>query len=133
MSEWNKKISHFFEGRYGTDTLNMWIVGFSTLMSFLALITRTKLCSVFCLIFLFWFDFRMLSRNIQRREAENQKFEKLIQSVTNIFSRKKNDTQSETHVVFHCPKCGQKVRVPKGKGKISITCPKCSAEFVKRS
>jgi peptidoglycan/LPS O-acetylase OafA/YrhL len=64
--------------------------------------------------------FRSLSRNIYKRYEENRKFL--------VFFQKLKD---KDHRYYNCPRCRQQVRVPKGKGKISITCPKCREKFIK--
>lgn len=78
--------------------------------------------------------FRMLSRNIQRRRSENDKFirywwpvkTKIKRSIEKIKSRK-------THKFFNCPSCRNTLRVPRGKGKLQITCPKCGERFIKKT
>ena len=65
--------------------------------------------------------FRMFSRNLNARAAENRRY-------CAIIHRRK-----ATHRIFKCPNCAQKIRVPKGKGKICIKCPKCRIEFIKKT
>jgi ribosomal protein L37AE/L43A len=78
--------------------------------------------------------FRVFSRNINKRYAENQKFANArYRMVVERNRRKKERAQSGTYKFFSCPTCNQRVRVPKGRGKICITCPKCRSEFTKRS
>ena len=77
--------------------------------------------------------FRTYSRNIYKRRAENDKFLSLIQPVKkriNIIKSNKND---KMHKYFLCPNCKQTVRVPRGRGQITITCPKCKQKFDKKS
>jgi hypothetical protein len=73
-------------------------------------------------ILMIWAIFRMLSRNTYKRYQENRKF---LQ-----FTGRMKDRE---HRYFDCPKCRQMVRVPRGKGKISITCPRCREKFVKKT
>ena len=89
--------------------------------------TTLNLIAVAVLIYSY---FRIFSRNIARRQAENQKFLKITAPVRSLFGKKSAD---KTHRIFSCPKCGQKMRVPMGKGKIEITCPNCRNKFIKRS
>lgn len=77
-------------------------------------------------------DYRALSRNISARRAENARYEQMVRDLKEKIHPSGAD---KTHRVFICPNksCGQKIRVPKGKGKIEITCPKCGEKFVKRT
>jgi hypothetical protein len=78
--------------------------------------------------------YRMLSRNHTKRYAENQKFCAFRYRMTVKWSKRKKEwSQRKYYRFFKCPDCKQKVRVPKGRGKICITCPKCRREFLKRS
>ena len=117
-------LRRFMEGRYGTDKLNMAILlaglGCSVLASLLpgALLKLTfTTVSYVCMFFAI---FRTLSRNIYKRYEENRKFL--------LFFQKLKD---KDHRYYNCPRCRQQVRVPKGKGKISITCPKCREQVIK--
>ena len=81
---------------------------------------------------LFYSLFRIFSRNIQARYRENEKYLQIKGKATNFFAVKKSHfAQRKNYRFYRCPKCGQQVRVPKGKGHIRITCPKCRAEFDK--
>mgnify|MGYP000175811789 FL=1 len=78
--------------------------------------------------------FRMLSRNIQKRYAENQKYLSMTAKIRQWFRKEKNMMeQRKTHHIYTCPSCGQKIRIPRGKGKIEIDCPKCHTKFIKKS
>jgi cellulose synthase/poly-beta-1,6-N-acetylglucosamine synthase-like glycosyltransferase len=78
--------------------------------------------------------FRVFSRNISKRYAENQKFVNFRYRMVAARSRRKKErAQRGAYKFFSCPICKQRVRVPKGRGKICITCPKCRSEFTKRS
>jgi hypothetical protein len=78
--------------------------------------------------------FRILSRNIFKRKQENYKYLKIENSVVIWFKQKLNRAKdSKTHKYFTCPDCKQKLRVPRGQGKISVTCPKCKKSFKAKS
>ena len=78
--------------------------------------------------------FRMFSRNLAKRHAENQKFLNFRYERTVGWNRfKKRTAQRKDYRFFKCPSCKQRVRVPRGHGKIEITCPKCRTCFVKKS
>lgn len=84
-----------------------------------------------CLILCY---FRMFSKNIGKRYKEEQVFEGLRYSVTEKFRKYKfRIREKKEYHIYKCPNCGQKIRIPRGKGKISIHCPKCNTDFVKKS
>ena len=135
-----EKLARFMQGRYGNDKLNNFLMktflvefilyfllrgvsrGLSTLMYYLGFAT---------IIYVYY---RLLSRNIYKRASENQAFLNKTANIRNkINSQKSIIKQRKTHRIYKCPTCKQKVRVPKGKGKISIHCPKCDTYFIKRS
>ena len=117
-------LQRFMTGRYGTDKLNMAILCTGLVCSLLAsfvpgaLIKLAFTVASYALMILA--IFRTLSRNIYKRYEENRKFL--------LFFQKLKD---KDHRYYNCPRCHQQVRVPKGKGKISITCPKCREKFIK--
>ena len=116
----------FMSGRYGTDRLNMAILIAGLVASILSSVFRGKaVCLIFWLLsyaLMIWAIFRMLSRNTYKRYQENRKFLQLIDRFKDRDNR-----------YFDCPKCRQTVRVPRGKGKISITCPRCREKFVRKT
>ncbi len=78
--------------------------------------------------------FRVFSRNIPKRYAENQAFLSKTYKIRTFFQKQKNIWQQrKTHHIYTCPSCKQKIRIPKGKGKIEVRCPKCGTTFIKKS
>ena len=116
----------FMTGRYGTDKLGLALLGTALAMSLLGTLIKAPLVSVALSLayyaLMFWALFRMFSRNTYARYEENRKF-------LRFFDRLKD----REHRYFSCPKCSQPVRVPRGKGKIAITCPKCREKFIKKT
>ena len=119
-------LRNFMSGRYGTDRLNMVILCAGLVASLLSVWIKA---APFNLIFwalsyglMIWAIARTLSRNTYKRYQENRKF-------LQFFDRIKD----RQHRYFDCPKCRQMVRVPRGKGKIAITCPRCREKFVKKT
>ncbi len=116
----------FMAGRYGTDRLNMVVLGAGLAASFLSVLTTNpKLDLLFVALsygLMIWAICRTLSRNTYKRYQENRRF---LQFWGRIKDRE--------HRYFDCPKCRQMVRVPRGKGRISITCPKCHEKFVRKT
>ena len=117
----------FMAGRYGTDKLNIALLGAGVVLSMLSfLLSRVPvvglvlmLLSYGCLIITLM---RCFSRNTYKRYRENRKFLMFFQQF-----------KDKEHRYYDCPRCRQQVRVPRGKGKISITCPKCREKFIKKT
>lgn len=116
-------------GRYGQDQLGKFLNIAVIVLLVISLIfgfwlgVVSSVLYVLALALMVYNYYRMFSRQIYKRAAENQKF----------LNWKARLQQMKTHRFFQCPKCQTKVRVPKGKGKICITCPKCKEEFLKRT
>ena len=86
------------------------------------------------LLLIFYTYFRMFSRNIYKRAAENEKYMRILGSWRNKVANEKNlASQRKYYHFYKCPECGQRIRIPKGHGKIQIRCPKCNATFIRRS
>ena len=138
MNKLREMLAKFMYGRYGTDRLNMFLLIVLIVCAGLNLFVRNGYFSIVMsswetlLIVLIYY--RMFSRNIQKRYAENQKYLSLENKVKRFFGRTKyiQEQRKDFHI-YTCPQCRQKIRIPKGKGKISVRCPKCWAEFVKKS
>jgi predicted membrane protein len=129
-----ERIARFMQGRYGVDKLSQVMMGVALVCWVLSLITKWNIWSGLFFVLIIIVYVRMFSRNIPKRYAENQKFLVYYNKVAGKIQREKNlMKQRKTHHIYKCPSCKQKIRVPKGKGKISITCPKCRTEFIKRS
>ena len=78
--------------------------------------------------------FRILSRDVSKRYEENQKYVNFrYNAVVKWDKKKKRIAQRRNYRFYKCRMCRQEVRVPKGHGKIQITCPKCRETFIKRS
>ena len=120
-------------GRYGFDRFS----GFLSVTSLVLVLLGALFSAVLYwigLLFLGYCYFRILSRNIQKRYRENLKYLAVESKVTGWFStRQMRFKQRKQYHYYRCPHCGQQLRVPRGRGKISITCPKCSTQFIKKS
>ncbi|MBQ6831631.1 MAG: hypothetical protein IJO28_03245 [Oscillospiraceae bacterium] len=119
-------LRRFMIGRYGSDKLNIALLLTGVvlwLLSNFIPFTGVKLLLLLAYYFLMGLAiFRMLSRNTYKRYQENKKY---LQFIDRIKDRE--------HRYYDCPRCRQQVRVPRGKGKISITCPKCKEKFIKKT
>ena len=121
-------------GRYGADELSRFMLGVCLLLMLVTMIIRFPLLYLVALALLGVCYFRMFSRDFAKRSAENQKYRNIVAKVETFVSRKKRRAaQSKEYHIYKCPSCGQKIRIPRGKGKICITCPKCKHQFNKKS
>lgn len=133
-------LRRFMYGRYGgNDQLSvclfvLYLVVFVLSAIFRRTVAAPVLMAVGYVLVLIYF-FRCLSRNIYRRQAENQKFLRVWNPVKNYFRFLKLRFRERNGVkkLYRCPKCHQTIRVPRGRGKIAITCPKCRFEFIKKT
>jgi hypothetical protein len=120
-------LQRFMEGRYGTDKLNMAILCAACAIVLIYTFfvpegpVRLALWAVSYALMV-WAICRTLSRNTYKRYEENRKFLRFLEQL-----------KDRDHRYFDCPRCRQRVRVPRGKGKISISCPKCHEKFVKKT
>ena len=81
------------------------------------------------LVALVYLFFRLFSKNAARRQMENARFLALFRSVKEGFRGKKGIRTDGQYTYFRCPTCGQQMRIPRGVGKVKITCKGCSSEF----
>ena len=117
------KFNKFMQGRYGVDAFARFTMGVALVAIIISIFFPGgnrigALFDTIGLLVLLYTYYRMLSRDIQKRYAENEKYLAATAKPNHNYS---------------CPGCGQKIRIPKGKGKIEIECPKCHTKFVKRS
>ncbi|MBR6554971.1 MAG: hypothetical protein IKT90_02035 [Clostridia bacterium] len=131
MRNW---IVRFMEGRHGVDHYSRFLSIVSCVMLVLFMISRWQILWYMALFLLIYSYFRAFSRNRAKRQAENRKYLTVSYAVTSKFrARKQRMQQSKNHRFFPCPGCKAVMRVPRGKGKIEITCPQCGMKFVRKS
>ena len=121
-------------GRYGTDQLSFAMFIAALILNVISSLTGVILISSISAAVIVLGIFRILSRNIERRRAENMTFMRLWNKVRNYFRRQVDKLrQSRTFRFFKCPACKNNLRVPKGQGKIYVTCPRCGERFIKKT
>ncbi len=122
----NRRARHFMTGRYGTDKMNMGLLGAGLVLCLAAMIIRIPQVDLALTALsyglMFWAIFRTFSRNTYKRYQENRRYLRFLERI-----------KDREHRYFDCPRCRQPVRVPRGKGKIAITCPKCKEQFIKKT
>lgn len=128
-----EKLYRFMQGRYGNDQFNRFLMIVTVICFILSLFGLSPFYVLGIILFVYAY-FRMFSRNIYKRSAENTAYLKYEYKVKQKISAFKRDMkQRKTHHIYKCPSCRQKIRIPRGKGKIEIRCPKCGQTFIKRS
>ena len=119
-------LRSFMAGRYGTDKLNTTILGAGLVVCLITMFVTVWPVNLALTAvsygLMFWAIFRCLSRNTYKRYQENRKYLQFLERI-----------KDREHRYFDCPRCRQPVRVPRGKGKIAITCPKCREKFIKKT
>ncbi len=117
-----EKLRRFMYGRYGSDQLTMLLLGIGVVLCLVGSFSRLYWLGFLAYVPLIWSIFRMYSRNIYKRQAENRRFMQFI-----------GRFRDRQHRYFACPRCRQRIRVPRGKGRIRITCPNCGERFEKKT
>ncbi len=129
-----EKFMRFMQGRNGVDDLSKALNVVILVLLILSIFTGWGFLYAIAFLLIIYMYFRVFSKNIPKRYAENQKYRNFRYDMTIKWNNKKKEwAQRKVYRFYRCPICKQKVRVPRGRGKICITCPKCRTEFVKRS
>lgn len=128
-----EKLQRFMMGRYGNDRFNQFLM--ITALIFIAIsMFGPNIFYTLALLLMIFVYYRMFSRQIAKRTAENQWYWQKEMKVRNWLQLRKRDiAQSKDYHIYKCPNCKQKLRVPRGRGKIAIRCRKCGTEFIKKS
>ena len=127
-------LRRFMAGRYGVDQLSIALLVFYLLLALVGQFTRLPVLTWLALLPLLLCWFRVFSRNSSKRYQENCVFLKYWNPVTLWFrNQKARFRDRKTHRYFKCHNCSNTLRVPKGRGKIQITCPVCRKEFIRKT
>lgn len=135
-----EKLFRFMQGRYGVlDALGKCLLLTGVILVFLVSVWFEDspagilfyLAGWGCLIAGY---FRILSRNVRKRYDENMKFVNKTAKIRSFLKKQKSMMeQRKDYHIYKCPECRQKIRIPRGKGRIEIRCPKCGRTFIKKS
>ena len=132
-----EKLAKLMYGRYGVDQLGRAMLIFALVLCVLSLFVPRRLSGIIyyiSLILIILMYIRMFSKNIQKRYQENNKYLSLKASFLRKFQREKEIfSQRRFYHFYRCPRCRQRIRIPRCKGRIEIRCPKCSQTFIKKS
>ena len=129
-----ERLQQFMYGRYGMDGLGQFITWTAIACMLLSVFIGRGILNTVALVLLVWGYFRMFSRNTQKRYQENCTYYRYVNRVRDYVNRQKSYmVQRRTHHIYKCPQCKQKIRIPKGKGRVAIRCRRCGTEFIKNS
>lgn len=129
-----QKFQNFMSGRYGVDDFSKALLYATLALCLVSLFTRNRMLNMLLTAGLVFIYYRMFSKNYSRRYQENLWYLRQKDKVMHFFRRQNSLAQQrKTHRIYTCPQCRQKIRIPKGHGKVQITCPQCKTAFIKRS
>ena len=126
-------LSRFMAGRYGGDQLNLFLIALYLVLYVVFLFTRLLALELLGTVALVVSLLRTLSRNVERRRAENARFLQLVRPLQRWWTTSRARAHDREHRYFKCPNCGQNMRVPRGKGRITVHCRTCGAAFEEKS
>lgn len=127
-------LKRFMAGRYGLDQLSVVLIIVNFLISILLMFFNSRILNILSMILLMIVFYRVLSKDIAKRYQENMKFLSIWNPMKNkVVNKVKQIKNLKNYKYYKCPSCKQKIRVPRGKGKISITCPKCRTVIIKNT
>ena len=158
MNNWKMMLYRFMQGRHGNDEFSQFLMIVGLIMLIASNFLKTGIVHTLAWVLLIYAYFRVMSRNIPKRQQENRKFlemkakflsrkpagtsgtggwkqrkAKKQQAKQNDYSDYAQEADVENYNYYRCRNCGQIVRVPKGKGTVKITCPECKNTFTDRT
>ena len=136
-----EKMIRFMQGRYGAygaDAFTKFLMAAGLCIMFISSAFGGRIISLVCYVLgwsvLIYCYFRLFSKNVAKRYAENQAFLVRTSRIRVFFQKQKSMWQQRrVYHIYKCPSCKQKIRIPRGKGKIEVRCPRCSTTFIKKS
>ena len=128
------RMAQFLYGRNGFDNLARACNAVAILLLVINIFAQNAVLYFLWMVFFAYSVFRVYSRNIPKRYAENQKFLAMMdvpQKRIRLLKLQWRDRSVSRYYI--CKSCHQQIRVPKGKGRIEIRCPKCGERFIKKT
>lgn len=127
------RFARFMQGRNGYDRYGRFLLVTGLLIGLCGSIFRIVWLSMAGDVILFYEMYRMFSKNLVKRGIENDHYMHMIMMVKHRYQAVKRQFHDHANRYYVCPQCGQIVRIPKGHGRITITCPNCHREFERKS
>lgn len=129
-----KKVANWMQGRNGSDELSTCAVAIALVLVLINFFLSSLIISIVALVLIAYAWWRMLSKNLEDRENENGVFIEFLGPLRPwVRNPAKAIGEARAYKHFKCPECGQRVRVPRGKGKVRVRCPKCQHKFDARA
>lgn len=132
MNKLSEKLRRMMAGRYGVDAFSRFLAALA-LVLVLANIYFQSFLGTIALILLILVYARAFSRDYAKRSRENARFLAWFAPIIRFYNRLRTRFTDREHRYLRCPKCKERLRVPRGKGKIRITCPKCGESFERKT
>lgn len=127
------RLQRMMIGRNGADHLALTVFTLSLILQVVQSFVGGGLLYLLSLVLLLYSFFRMFSRKVDKRRAENARFLAAVRPLRRRFSTLRARAKDRDHRYFRCPNCKQQMRVPRGKGRIRVTCRACGASFEQKS
>ncbi len=128
------KLQQFMAGRYGSDRFSLFLSVTGVIFAFLGNFKTLRALYFVGLAIIIYGLFRSLSKNYEARRKELNWYLRMSEkprAEIRLLGNKIRDRK--THKYFKCKSCKTVLRVPKGRGKIEVTCPKCRMKAIKKS
>lgn len=126
-------IQRFMYGRYGADQLSFFLLALYLVLYLVSVFLHSSLCYALAMVALVLALYRIISRRPDRRRAENAKFLALAGPAVRWSKLRLTMLRDREHRYFRCPNCGQRLRAPRGKGKITVNCRNCGVSFEEKT
>ena len=135
---------NFLNGAYGIDLLSLFLILLSCILNIWDV---TRIFSIILLVYAFY---RAFSKKIYKRREEYNIFYTYANKLLSKFGKslpynipvydlnnlsgslnklKSYYYEKKNYKITKCPNCSQKLRLPRHKGKIVVTCKRCSTKF----
>ncbi|SFB96007.1 hypothetical protein SAMN04488102_10214 [Alkalibacterium subtropicum] len=132
--QWMSKLMFYMKGRYGYDELSKVLILFGLVLSIFSNFTGGGILNLLALASIAYGGLRVLSREKGNRRRELQQYIKLKQSVLSSYRKYRNRwIQRKAFKITKCPSCKQKIRIPRGRKKVRVTCPSCQNKFIRKT
>ncbi|SFK39147.1 hypothetical protein SAMN04488569_102910 [Marinilactibacillus piezotolerans] len=129
-----QKMMFYMNGRYGMDELSKVLMVVGLITNILSSFFGGWFLQILGVAFIAYAVLRVLSKEKANRYKEFTRYIKLKQKIVSTIQRLRNkQAQHKVYKYYKCGACKQKVRVPRGRGKVRITCPSCQNQFVKKT